>query len=187
MGGFFLLLGRARSYPPSGRKTPDTARAFFGLSAPQRKDLSSASLPRARIPKRSSGPFRGPRRAGGAACRGGRSFFSLSLLLLCPFLPRLLQSPCGRNDAMCSAHARSAHHEAKPRIMPVERIMFRGGGTHHPPSALKTLGGWSFSPFARPPFSAFSPPRRSDALRTAPKSKNCPVFSPFLPCFLFFV
>ncbi len=31
MGGFFLSLGGACSYPPSGRKTPDTARAFFGL------------------------------------------------------------------------------------------------------------------------------------------------------------
>ena len=55
---------------------------------------------------------------------------------------------CGRNDAMCSAHARSAHHEAKPRIMPAGRIMFRGGGTHHSPSVLtntRRMGGFFLS------------------------------------------
>ena len=31
MGGFFLSLGRARSYPPEGQKTPGAYRAFFGL------------------------------------------------------------------------------------------------------------------------------------------------------------
>ena len=37
----------------------------------------------------------------------------------------------GRNDVMRSAHARSVHHEAKPRIIPEGYIMFRCGGTHH--------------------------------------------------------
>ena len=46
-------------------------------------------------------------------------------------------APFGRNDAMRSAHARSAHHEAKPRIIPVGYIMFRCGGTHHSPSVLQ--------------------------------------------------
>ena len=45
-------------------------------------------------------------------------------------------APFGRNDAMRSAHARSAHHEAKPRIIPVGYIMFRCGGTHHSPTVL---------------------------------------------------
>jgi hypothetical protein len=45
-------------------------------------------------------------------------------------------APFGRNDAMRSAHARSAHHEAKPRIIPEGYIMFRCGGTHHSPSVL---------------------------------------------------
>jgi len=45
-----------------------------GIKTSPRKGSPLASLSRARIPKRSSGPFRGPRRAGGAACRDGRSF-----------------------------------------------------------------------------------------------------------------
>ena len=70
-----------RCLPPRGR--------CRGL--PRRKESSLPPSPRARIPKRSSGPFRGPRRAGGsrsetegvllaslpeggvAACRDGRS------------------------------------------------------------------------------------------------------------------
>ena len=43
-GGFFLSRNTARSYPPLGQKTPDTDRAFFGLSAPRRKESPSASL-----------------------------------------------------------------------------------------------------------------------------------------------
>ena len=46
-------------------------------------------------------------------------------------------TPFGRNDETCSAHARSAHHEAKPFIMPGGHIMFRTGGTHHLPTVLK--------------------------------------------------
>ena len=46
-------------------------------------------------------------------------------------------APYGRNDVMRSANARSAHHEAKPRIIPEGRIMFRGRGTHHSPTVLK--------------------------------------------------
>ncbi|MBR4909939.1 MAG: hypothetical protein IKZ47_01285 [Clostridia bacterium] len=45
-------------------------------------------------------------------------------------------APVGRNDAMCSVYARSAHHEAKPLIMPEGLIMFRDRGTHHSPSVL---------------------------------------------------
>lgn len=39
-------------------------------------------------------------------------------------------APCGRSDVMCSAHARSAHHLAKPNIKSEGRITFRKSGTH---------------------------------------------------------
>jgi len=114
MPGFFLSLGGACSNPPSGRKTPDKARAFFGLrflfstfhppagriSLPAgqfhraKRDFTrpqdgfhcrepgasgSASLSRARIPKRSSGPFLGPRRAGGSRSETEGVFVSFPL------------------------------------------------------------------------------------------------------------
>ena len=44
--GFFLLRNTARSFSPKGQKTPDTARAFFGLRDPRRKESPSASLSR---------------------------------------------------------------------------------------------------------------------------------------------
>jgi len=91
MGGFFLSLGRARSYPPP------------------------VKIPGANIWLND-------------ACPDGQMMFL-------PIVKNDAAS-CGRDDAMCSAHARSAHHEAKPRIMPAGRIMFRGGGTHHSPSVL---------------------------------------------------
>jgi hypothetical protein len=39
-------------------------------------------------------------------------------------------APCGRSDVMCSAHARSAHHLAKPNITSEGHISFRDSGTH---------------------------------------------------------
>ncbi len=160
MGGFFLSLGGARSYPPPGRKTPDTARAFFGLCGPRRKESPSASLSRARIPKRSSGPFRGPRRAGGAACRdgrsfdslpprgrgtacGGRSFSSLSFLLRSPFLFPLLQSPCGRQlprGGSLSGRG-TACGGRNPRCLPLE-----GGGSRSETEGVSPRCLFSFLP-----------------------------------------
>ena len=101
MPGFFLSHNIASSYPPLRQKTPDTARAFFGLCVfcvgrgTRRKESPLASLPRARIPKRSSGPFRGPRRAGGSRSETEGVFLSV-ISLEEPFLRPLLQSPCGR-------------------------------------------------------------------------------------------
>ncbi len=53
MGGFFVSLGGACSFPPSDQKTPDTARAFFGLSDPLRME---SCLPPSRGPESPKGP-----------------------------------------------------------------------------------------------------------------------------------
>ena len=81
MPGFFLSLGGARSYPPSGRKTPDTARAFFGLRDPRRKESPSASLLRE--------VARGARR---------KEFFSLSFLFKSPFSVHSFSRPAGASS-----------------------------------------------------------------------------------------
>ena len=79
-------------------------------------------LSRARIPGRSSGPFRGPRRAGVAACRDGRRFSSLS------FLPRFSLSPPTPSLARGAFFQLSRRRQKNRRIPgPPVFISFRGG------------------------------------------------------------
>ena len=93
MPGFFLSLDRARSYPPPVRKTPDTARAFFGLRC-----VTPPFLHVGREPPRKESPLASLPEGGVAACRDGRSFSLCCFSCVILFSPDSFSRPAGASS-----------------------------------------------------------------------------------------